>query len=138
MKAAVSKPVEVIALYELRISVEPTGILIRLNKYAVKFTGKNYCPVRITDEMEDQKFHHGLTSRVPVEEVNKVRRVSFHDNPTHIGRNIYFLDGPGNQEKAVAAVKAEIEQIVTKMKKDMDECYRAWTERIMRPPRQSA
>lgn len=119
-----------VPLYELSISVEPTGIRIILGKYAVKCTGKNYIPQRFTDELREQGFHR-LSNRVPVGDIDKLQRVQRYDHPDHISRYVYFLEG--DLDKSKSAVKAEIEATITKMKKAMDETHDAWINKTPRP-----
>lgn len=130
MSTAALKTNGLITLYELAMSVEPTGIRILVGKYAMKCTGKNYIPQMLTDELREQGFC-SLNHRVPVVDINKVCRVQMYDHPTHIGRYIYFLEG--DLDKSKAAIKAELEAVITRMKKSMDETHSAWSNKTPRP-----
>jgi hypothetical protein len=122
---------QIIALYELRISVEACGILVMLFKYPVTFTGKNYMPQMVTDELRSQGFNFGLPQRVLADDLMKVHRTGLSDKTTHVGRDIYFLEG--DLDKAKDMLKASLEEAITSMKKQMDGLHSAWTERKMRP-----
>lgn len=126
-----SKPQSVIALYELRISVEASGILVMLFKYPVTFTGKNYIPQMVTDELRKQGFNFGLPQRVGADEIMKVHRTGFSDKTSHVGRDIYFLEG--DLDRAKDLVKASLAEAITSMKTQMDGLHEAWTAKKMRP-----
>ena len=126
-----SKPSQVIALYELRISVEADGILVMLFKYPVTFTGKNYIPQVVTDELRRQGFNFGLPQRVAADDILKVHRTGFQDKTSHVGRDIYFLEG--DLDRAKELVKASLAEAITSMKHQMDGLHEAWTSKKMRP-----
>lgn len=124
---------DIVALYDLRVSVEPTGILTQLLKFPTKFTGKNYIPVRLTDKMEEDKFNFGLSSRVKADEIMVLRTPYFGDRDSHVDRQIYFLEG--QFEEAKTKVRTEIDTILTRMKANTEKMHEAWVKRIDRPRR---
>lgn len=122
---------QVIALYELRISVEASGILVLLFKYPVTFTGKNYVPQMVTDELRKEGFNYGLPQRVRADDIMKVHRTGLKDHADHVGRDIYFLEG--ELDKAKDLVKASVHETITRMTKQINDLNTVWTERKMRP-----
>lgn len=127
------KSLPIIALHELRISIEPDGILVMLFKYAVTCTGKNYIPQMVSDDLYKQGFNSTLSSRVKIDEIMQVKRTGMHDLTAHIGRSIYYLDG--QQDEAKKLVKNSLETTINRMKDQMDKVHAAWLARTPRPRR---
>lgn len=125
----------VIALYELRVTVEPTGILIQHYKYPVKFTGKNYLPVQVTTELEGQGYDYRLSHRVPADEIGVVRRTARFDSTSNVGREIYHLDG--GLDAAKKLIVEAVDKIINKMNGEMDLMHEAWVNRVERPRRKA-
>src|SRR5208283_2984249 len=123
----------IIALYELRVTVEPTGILIQHYKYPVKCTGKNYLPVPVTDELSAEGYEYRLNSRVPVSEIGVVRRTARFDATSNVGREIYHLEG--GLEAAKKLVVESVNNIINKMNGEMALMHEAWVIRKERPRR---
>jgi len=123
---------KIIPLYEIRVSVDPTGVVSQLFKVPVTFSGKNYIPQRMTKALEDEGYDYfGGNGRVPVDQVMKVNRCGMWDKVDHVSYEIHFLEG--DKEKAVAMLRAFLDEKLSSMKKDMESMYEAWVTRRERP-----
>lgn len=120
-----------IALFELRVWVDTTGILIQRYKYPTGFTGKNYIRRQVTDELEAQGYHFGLYSRVSVDDIMKVRNSARDDTTASVGREIYYLEG--QEDKAKELIRAELDKTIQKMNGQMVLLHESWVNRKERP-----
>jgi hypothetical protein len=118
---------DIIALYDLRVSVDVTGCRTRLFKFPVKFTGKNYISISVTEELRDQGFtKFGMIGRVKQDEIMQVRRGSLFQND-HVDRKIYFIEG--QKEEAIQKLISAMDEQVSMMKRNAELIYEAWTTR---------
>lgn len=129
---SVSKKPPIIALYELRISVEPCGILIQHYKYPVVFTGKNYIGQMVTDKMhKEENYNYSLSHRVPAHQIMKLQRVSLQDTSSYVGRTVYHLEGQLSDGSKL--VKDDITKTLERMRKQVEETHLAWASGKERP-----
>jgi len=114
-------------LYEVILSAEIDRVEGRILKYRVKQTDHNLIQLQLTDDLEGQGYTHrglGMSGRMPVTELDKIRRVGFNDTPDHCYRVIFTT-----QEKLVLAQKRlciEVAQVIGDRYKRAKELVDAW------------
>lgn len=82
---------QIVDLYEITIYAECDGVRARIDKYPTKRTGKNFLPLRVTDEMAAQGYSHRMYSRVPITDLNTIQRVGHAGVCDHVWRQAYCL-----------------------------------------------
>ncbi len=123
-------------LFEIRAWIEHDGVKASVSRYYTKFTGQNYLPHAIPVDQEDIKTPDGrrkysisrLFNRVAPKELMQVRRPGLSgDQPNHVSRSIYFLEG--DLEKAREMVTASMDEVITRMRNDAEKLYQVWHSR---------
>jgi hypothetical protein len=122
-----AEPNEVI-LYELMTKVELVkGVCSRLQKYRMKFSGKNYLPQMLTGVDHEMGFNVPPHTRVKAEDILKVHKIFMGDHNNYVFRSIYFLEG--QKEEAIKLIRASIEEQVTRAKEESAKLYEIWVNR---------
>lgn len=124
----ITKSDEPVILYQIITKVDITeGVISRLERYKMKFTGKQYIGMFFTKEDHEEGFNIPPSRRIKKDEILRIAMSFGGDKPDIVRRYVYFLEG--QREEAIAKVIASIDKTVSQMKYDVENLFNLWTNR---------
>lgn len=123
------KPGQICELDEITIKVDQHKEHALLQRYKVKFTGRNFLPLRPTDEDEANGFRSGrLMQRIPVEDLMQVKKLGLDVyGGKSIHRYIYCL--PEQRGAALCLLIADVDKFVVDFLDGAQKLFKTWTSR---------